>query len=122
IRTHDYLFALLVDAIGERPLGLQAAQLAAIARWSQGQHPGEPVSGVALGARSSAIALVAAGLEEKAIGSLELHEALGSFKEVIEQNWKYDQKPELFCFGLLEAFDVQHLVALAAPRPVTFAQ
>jgi hypothetical protein len=26
----------------------------------------------------------------------------------------------LFCFGLLEAFDVKHLVALVTPRPVLF--
>jgi hypothetical protein len=30
--------------------------------------------------------------------------------------------PELFCFGLLEHFDVKQLVALAAPRPVVFRQ
>jgi len=26
--------------------------------------------------------------------------------------------PELFCFGLLEHFDVKQLAALVAPRPV----
>jgi len=41
---------------------------------------------------------------------------------VIEQDWSVNQKPELFCFGLLEDFDVKHLAALVAPRPVTFAE
>ena len=27
--------------------------------------------------------------------------------------------PELFCFGLLEWFDVKQLTALVAPRPVS---
>jgi hypothetical protein len=27
---------------------------------------------------------------------------------------------EQFCFGMLEAFDIKHLTALVAPRPVLF--
>ena len=118
IAQRDFLFALLVGAVGERPLGLQASQLAAVARWSQTALLSGPVTMVAVGPRSSTFALVAAGLEEKAIGALELRGALGSLKTVIEQDWTVDQKPELFCFGLLEAFDIEQLTALVSPRPV----
>ena len=59
---------------------------------------------------------------EKAIGQLELHNSLGSLKEVIERNWAVNERPTFFCFGLLEAFDIAHLTALAAPRPVRFAK
>jgi dienelactone hydrolase len=121
IRSHDFLFALLVGAVGERPLGIQAGQVAAIARWSAARQGDLPVRILALGPRSSLFALIAAGLEEKAIREVELRDSLGSLKEVIEQNWAVNQKPELFCFGLLEGFDVKHLVALVAPRPVRFA-
>jgi hypothetical protein len=120
IRSHDFLFALLVAAVGERPLGIQAAQLGAVARWARGQFPAGPVQIVAVGPRLSTAALVAAALEEEAVAGVELHGALGSLKEVIEQNWGVNQKPELFCFGLLEALDVPHLAALVAPRPVVF--
>jgi hypothetical protein len=118
----DYLFALLVATVGERSLGIQASQLAAVARWSLKEHKNGPVKLVAVGPRSSTFALVAAALEEKAVGELELHGALGSLKEVIEQNRSVEQMPELFCFGLLEVFDVKHLTALTAPRPVRFVQ
>jgi hypothetical protein len=118
IQQRDYLFALLVATVGERPLGLQASQLAAIARWSQSEHKSAPVTLVAVGPRLSTAALVAAVLEEKAIGKLELHGALKSLKEVIEQNRSVEQMPELFCFGLLEAFDIKQLSALVAPRPI----
>ena len=118
IAQRDFLFALLVGAVGERPLGLQASQLAAVARWSQTALLSGPVTMVAVGPRSSTFALVAAGLEEKAVGALELRGALGSLKTVIEQDWTVDQKPELFCFGLLEAFDIEQLTALVSPRPV----
>jgi hypothetical protein len=118
LRSHDYLFALLLAAVGERPLGVQAGQLAALARWARDQYKSGPVRLVAAGPRASVFALVAAGLEPDAIGSLELREALGSLKEILENDWTVTERPELFCFGLLEAFDVPQLLALVTPRAV----
>ena len=63
---------------------------------------------------------MAGALEEKAIGRVEVFESLGGFKEVIEKSWTVRDKPELFCFGLLDSFDVLQLAALIAPRPVQF--
>ncbi len=119
LAAKDFLFALLLSAVGDRPLGLQASELAAVARWSLGEHNNGPLTVVAVGPRMSLVSLVAAGLEEKAIGGLTLHGALGSLKEVLEQNRSVDQMPEMFCFGLLEALDVKQLIALVAPRPVS---
>lgn len=120
ISSHDFLFALLVAAVGERPLGIQASQVAAACRWSAAEHKAGPVHLVALGPRSSTFALVAAALEEQAIGSVELHQPLTSLKEVIQKSDTVEQKPELFCFGLLEAMDIKQIAALVAPRPVRF--
>ncbi len=120
ITQRDFLFGLLVAAVGERPLGIQASQVAAVARWAAGRHKDNPVTVFAVGPRSSTFALVAAALEQKAIARVELYGALGSLKEVIEQNWGVNQKPELFCFGLLEAFDIKQITALVAPRPIRF--
>ncbi len=117
IAQKDFLFALLVAAVGRRPLGLQASQVAAVARWAAGEFK-TPVTVAAAGPRASLVALAAAGLEEKAIAGLEIHRPYGSLKEVIEQNLGVNQAPELFCFGLLESFDVRQLAALAAPRPL----
>ena len=116
--THDYLWALMVSAIGDRPLGLQASQVAAVVRWLHSEHSGEPVTVCALGPRTSTVALVAVGMEEQAIIRLELHDSFPSLKTVIEQNHTFREMPEMFCFGLLEAFDMEQLTALAAPRPV----
>ncbi len=43
--------------------------------------------------------------------------SLGSLKEIIEKNWTVRERPELFCFGLLEEFDIVQILALVAPRP-----
>jgi hypothetical protein len=116
-----YLFGLLVSAVGERPLAVQASQLAAVARWSPAQYKTGPVTIVAEGPRSSLFALVAAALEEKAVAGVRLRGSFGSLKEIIEQNCDVGSAPELFTFGLLERFDIRTLAALIVPRPVVFA-
>jgi len=65
------LLAILVAGVGQRPLGLQAGQLMAAARWLAGRYGEQPVTLVAVGPRSSVSALVAAGLEVEAIGGLD---------------------------------------------------
>jgi hypothetical protein len=122
IRSHDFLFALLVAAVGDRPLGIQAGQIAATARWAHTQFHDGAIGLHAVGPRSSTFALIAAALETNAIASVDVNSALGSFKEIVETNDSVNRTPELFCFGLLEAFDVKHIVALIAPRPVRFIQ
>lgn len=117
IDKRDWLFAILLAALGDRPLGLQASQVVAAARWLQSRNAG-PVTVVAIGPRSSLFALVAAGIEPKAIAGLQLHESFGSLKEIIEKNMTVRDAPELFCFGLLEEFDIRQMVAMVAPRPV----
>jgi len=114
-----YLWPLLVGSVGSRPVGIQASQLRAVSRWLREERK-TPVTLSASGPRSTLAALIATGLEERAIVGLELRGALGSLKEPIEQKMVYQTAPELFCFGLLEAFDIKQLAALSAPRPVRF--
>ena len=53
IAEKSYLWMLLVGSLGERPLGIQASQIAAVARWSLAQSKTGPVTLVAIGPRSS---------------------------------------------------------------------
>lgn len=117
IKERAYLWALLIGAVGERPLGVQVSQLLAVASWSEKTH-GTPLELHAIGPRTSLIALVAATAETDAIASVALTDSLGSLKEILERNVSYDQAPEQFCFGLLEKFDIPVLSSLVAPRPV----
>ena len=117
IGSRDFLFALLVSTVGDRPLGLQARQLGAVARWSQQQHKQTP-SLVAIGPRASLGALVATGLEPDSITGLSLYGSLTSLKQIISDNKGVNEAPELFCFGLLETFDIPQLEALVSPREI----
>jgi hypothetical protein len=112
IKTRDFLFAILIASLGERPLGIQAGQIAAAARWAR-ERDGKPVEVHAVGPRTSLAALVAGALEPSAVGGLRLEESFGSLHEILERDLGVNQAPELFCFGLLESFDIQQMVALA---------
>ncbi len=118
---HGWLFCLFLAAVGDRPLGLQASQVTAIARWAAAEYHA-PVTVVGMGRRCCVAALVAADLEPRTIGQVQLHGSLRSLKELVEQKVAFNDGGglELFCFGLLESFDIKYLAALAAPRPVIF--
>jgi dienelactone hydrolase len=112
-------FVLLISSVGERALGIQAGQISAIARWLASRGFKQNTI-VAVGPRSSLMSLISAALEPESIASIELHESLGSFKEVIERNLSSAHFPEVFCFGLLREFDIPLITAMIAPRPVRF--
>jgi hypothetical protein len=118
----DWLWSLMLDTVGQRPLGLQSAELAAIAGVAASENSNKPVTVCAIGPRAGVVALVAAALESKAIGALELTNPFGSLHQIIESNQTVNSMPELFCFGLLEEFDIRHIAALVAPRPISVKQ
>ena len=72
----------------------------------------------AVGPRTSLSALIAAALEPDAIAGVRLDESFRSLGEVIERDLDARQAPELFCFGLLQSFELADIRALVAPRPV----
>jgi len=117
METKDWLWSLLVAALGERPLGIQAGQIAATARWARDRH-GRAVEVHAVGPRTSLSALIAAALEADAISGVRLQGSFGSLAEIIERDLDARQAPELFCFGLLETFEIEDIRALVSPRPM----
>jgi hypothetical protein len=101
IAKRDWLFALLVSSVGDRALGIQASQIAAVARWIK-----SPVVVESFGPRTSLIAAVAAALEPKLITSAKTHGALSSLHDVLRSDMTVDKFPEFFTFGLLESWDI----------------
>lgn len=121
-----FLFDLIVASAGARPLGIRAAQIRAAASWLESQRaPNQPTLLVTVGPRSGVWGLVAVTQDfrtRQAIDTLECHDNLGSLKEVIERNWSVPECAELFCFGLLERFDLRQIVESVVPRPVRFVE
>ncbi|GEM_PF-297316 len=101
IAKRDWLFALLISSVGDRPLGIQASQIAAVAHWARSDVIVE-----SFGPRTSLIAAVATALEPKAITAAKTHGALSSLHDVLRSDMTVDKFPEFFTFGLLEAWDI----------------
>jgi hypothetical protein len=108
-----YLHALLVATLGQRALGIEAAQVIAMSRWASEQF--KLTSAVqTLGPRSSLVALFAKALEPKHVGELKPSQHIEDLHGILRNNWTVSDKPEMFCFGLLEHFNVPQLKVLAA--------
>jgi dienelactone hydrolase len=118
--NRDYLFGLLFSAVGERPLGVAAGQVSGLTGWLSALSGRERISVWAEGPRVSLSVLTAAALDTPTLGDVHLHQSLGSLKEILERNLRVEDGVELFCFGLLEEFDILQLAALATPRQVGF--
>ena len=120
IVSRDWLWGLMLDTVGDRPLGVLASQLAAITRHAHDtDRTGRTVTLHSIGPRSSLFTLVAAALEPQAVGQVTQRDAMTSLKQhVIAANRGVNEASELFCFGLLEHFDIPQLQALVAPRKI----
>lgn len=120
IASRDWLWGLMLDTVGDRPIGVLASQIVAIARHAHDtDRSGRTVTLHSVGPRSSLFSLIAASLEPQAIGAVTQRDAMSSLKQhVIEGNRGVSEAAELFCFGLLEHFDVPQLQTLVAPRKV----
>lgn len=112
----DYLWGLMLGTVGDRPLGLQAGEVLALARWSKGRGDRRVVL-TAVGPRTATIALVAAALDPGAIDALVRDRTRSSLRSWIDDRTTFQAAPEQFCFGLLERFDIPELEALVSPRP-----
>lgn len=112
ISQRDFLYALLVATTGERNLGIQSSQLAAISAWARKSHPTTELVLTTTGRRSTLIALVASACAPHAVDELSLHGIFNSLKDVIKEDIAVNQQPELFCFGLLVKYDTSHLLTL----------
>jgi len=111
-----YLHALLAATVGQRSLGIEAAEMNAVARWAAVEFKTTPHIH-STGPRTSLVALVAKALEPRSSDGLQPAQHLGDLHGVLLSNWTVQDKPEMFCFGLLEHFNVAQLKMLAAqPR------
>lgn len=111
--------ALAMSGVGQRPCAIQAAQVIAVAKALQEEH-GQPLELVAIGPRSSLVALLAAALDSYRFERVELEGSLDSLKQLIADNRTVEELPEMFPFGLLADFDIEQLAALAGPGRTHF--
>jgi dienelactone hydrolase len=116
--TRPFQFAQILDGLGDRPLGMEAAQLSRIARWARERAGLSSVRLEAGGLRTQVAALVAAALDPGLFSALMVRNGMHSLSYVLELPVRFEQAPELFCLDLYKDFDIDRLEALAAPANV----
>lgn len=116
-----YYFTEMLGATGERPLGMQAAQVAALARWAQSKWSPSEIRLETSGIRSQLIALVAAALEPRLFSSVANYRGMRSLSYLLQKPVTYEQAPDLFCLDLYKDFDIPQLEVLAQPTRIVSA-
>ena len=114
-----WMFTQMIASEGQRPLGLEAAQLIAVAHWAKGKWQPRQVRVEATGPRSQVIALSAAALQPKLFSQLASWDGMRSLSFLLDKPVTYDAAPDLFCLDLYKNFDIDRLVALARPTEIT---
>jgi hypothetical protein len=114
LRDRAHQFNMMIGTVGERALGIQAAQILAVAQWARDEFD-VPVSILARGWNASVAALAAGALaDDDSLESVAAREAPETLKKLVTDRMGYGDAPALYCFGLLPDFDVPQLRALSA--------
>jgi len=108
---------MLVATTGDRPLGMEAAQLVAIAAWLRNSGQ-KSIRVVTDGIRNQVIAVTSAALEPTAFKRVESHRSMGTLDYLLKDSIPFRSAPELFCLDLYRYFDLDSLSLLAVPAEV----
>ena len=108
-------YTQLLATVGDRPIGIKAAQLLAIVSWMERAMGARTKRVLSTGIRSQAVSLITAALDPKAYAEVSVRKGIRSFGWLLDAPVPYEAAPDLFCLDLYKEFDLPSLAALAAP-------
>jgi hypothetical protein len=117
--TDNWQYSQMFATVGARPLGIQTAQLAAAGDWVREMFGDSKVDVSTDGYTSQVVALCAAALHPNRFGEIDSANGMSSLSDLFEQHTDYSKNPSLFCFGLLERFDLADLERLGVEDRIT---
>ena len=113
-----FQFVQIMHGLGERPLGMRAAELDRITRWARERAGVSKVRLEVGGMRSQVAAMVAAALDPQLFSTIVVRNGMHSLGYLLDLPVGFDQAPELFCLDFYKYFDLDSLEALAAPAKI----
>lgn len=114
----SFIFPEMLAATGNRPIGMEAAQLIGITDWARERWPVTKVSLESTGIRSQVESLVAAAIEPHMFSGIVVHKGMRSLSYLLNKPVSYLNAPDLFCLDLYKDFDLDRLEVIAAPTKV----
>jgi dienelactone hydrolase len=115
-------FTQVLAALGERPLGIEAAQLVAVTEWLQTRAQLGAIRLEAAGMRSEVVGLLARALEPKLFREVTISGGISSLRYLLDAPVRYQQAPDLFCLDLLPRFDIPVLEKMPALSRIVWKQ
>jgi len=112
-------YALLLASTGDRPIGMEAAQLLGVAQWLRDFSGVRQLRIESFGMRSQLAALIASALRADFFSEVIIREGIRTLSYLLDAPVKYRSTPDLFCLDLFKEFDVDRLAALAEPAGLT---
>jgi hypothetical protein len=112
-------YAQILDATGDRTIGLEAGQLIVIAHWMSGVGGGGKMRLESTGIRNQVVAQIAAALEPDLFSEMVIHEGMPSLGPLLGKPVTFQEAPDLFCLDLYKGFDLDRLTVMAAPTKVS---
>lgn len=114
-----FLFPEMISATGNRCLGIEAAQLIALGNWGRDTLHAPSVRLESAGIRSQVEALIASALAPHLFSQAVVHGGMHSLRYLVDKPVSYEKYADLFCLDLYQDFDLDRIIAVAAPTPVS---
>jgi hypothetical protein len=108
----------LVSSVGDRPLGLEVAQLLGVANWLRVNNANQKIQLETDGMRSAVIAAVAAAIDPGTFLVINTRHAIRSLAYLLDTPVAFRSAPDLFCLDLYKYFDIDSITAIAAPTAI----
>ena len=117
--TDPAYWEMLVASGGDRPLGIEVAQLLSIAKSFRAASGQNKVRLETEGIRSQMVALMAAALDPDIFSEIHSNAIMESLRFLLDAPVPYRSAPDLFCLDLYKYFDIDRLTVVASPVQIT---
>src|SRR5262249_17422026 len=117
--TDPAYWEMLMASGGDRPLGIEVAQLLVIAKSFRNASGQNKIRLETEGIRSQIVALMATALDPDTFSAIHSNAVMESLRFLLDAPVPYRSAADLFCLDLYKYFDIDGLTAMAAPVQIT---
>jgi dienelactone hydrolase len=108
----------LTATSGDRPLGIEVAQLIGVAHWLRTNNADRKIQVETDGIRSAVIAAIAAAIDPETFSAITSTHAMKSLSYLLDTPVPSRSADDLYCLDLYKYFDIDSIAAIAAPTTI----
>jgi dienelactone hydrolase len=105
----------LVAGLGERPIGVETAQLIEIAKWMKKRAHDATVRLESSGIRTQVVSLLASAVDPGLFSEVVVRKGMPNLAYLLQKPIEFASAPDLFCLDVLRETDLDRLAVLSAP-------